>query len=131
MGKIFNDLKPYPDIILSSPATRAAITARLFADTIHFPKDKIAYHNLLYETDPSTLIKVIHETSDEINCLLLIGHNPGLTSLANILADHHITNIPTCGIYGMRINLSSWVNLSEKCANFLFFEYPKKYYPQK
>lgn len=131
MGKILIDLKFSPDIIISSPASRAAFTARLIAKVIQLPEDKVVYHNLLYETDPSTLMKVIHETSNMINGLLLIGHNPGFTSLANLLADHYISNIPTCGIYGMRLNISSWSEVTENCAKFLFFEYPKKHISKK
>jgi len=128
MGSILNKRKFYPDLILSSPATRAAVTARIIAEMLRQPEDKISFSNLLYATTPETIINVIQSIENRVEKLLLVGHNPELTSLANILADHTISNIPTCGIYCMELEISSWSKLSEKCGRFIFFEHPKKFY---
>jgi phosphohistidine phosphatase len=128
MGKVLIKHKYSSDMILSSPATRAAFTARILADIIHFPEDNIYFQSHLYEADTSKMMSIIRETPENVNNLILVGHNPGLTSLANALADHFVSNIPTCGIYCMKLTVTSWKELSEKCGKLIFFEYPKKYY---
>ncbi|HYQ61260.1 MAG TPA: histidine phosphatase family protein, partial [Desulfatiglandales bacterium] len=40
MGTILKKLKAAPDLVISSPANRAAMTARMLADAIHYPLDK-------------------------------------------------------------------------------------------
>jgi len=128
MGKVLIKHKYHSDMILSSPATRAAFTARILAVIINFPEDNIYFHNHLYEADTSKMMSIIRETPENVNNLILVGHNPGLTSLANTLADHFVSNIPTCGIYCMKLTVTSWKELSEKSGKLIFFEYPKKYY---
>jgi phosphohistidine phosphatase len=145
MGKILKDrLKFNFDLIVSSPASRATVTTRIIADVLHQPGDQISFSNLLYAastqgdqisfsnllyaTSTQTLITFIKNIEDRVERLLLVGHNPELTSLANILTDYHVSNIPTCGLFGMELKISSWSKISEKCGKFLFFEYPKKYY---
>jgi phosphohistidine phosphatase len=129
MGKILKDkLKFNFDLIVSSPASRATVTTRIIADVLHQPGDQISFSNLLYAASTQTLITFIKNIEDRVEQLLLVGHNPELTSLANMLTDYHVSNIPTCGLFGMELKISSWSKISEKCGKFLFFEYPKKYY---
>ena len=49
MGKILKNLKVTPDLITSSPANRAAMTARIMADIIKYPLEKIRYSENIYE----------------------------------------------------------------------------------
>ena len=49
MGKILKKLKVAPDLIISSPANRTAMTARIIADMINYPLEKIRYSESIYE----------------------------------------------------------------------------------
>ena len=128
MAKTITELKINPDFILSSPALRAAYTARNIAQMTGVPEELLQYHNLIYDASTSVLLNIVRNIDDKINCLLLVGHNPGLTSLANYLSDKRVENIPTCGLYGMELNILTWQKTSEKSAEYLLFEYPKKYH---
>lgn len=128
MAKTITELKINPDFILSSSALRAAYTAINIAQMTGVPEELLQYHNLIYDASTSVLFNIVRNIDDKINCLLLVGHNPGLTSLANYLSDKRVENIPTCGLYGMELNISTWQKASEKSAKYLLFEYPKKYH---
>ncbi len=127
MGKILNKLKAAPDVVISSPANRAAMTARMLADAIHYPLDKIQYSETIYLSDENVLIQVIKNINDSVNQAMLIGHNPGLTGLANYIGDQRISNIPTGGVCCMDLEITSWKGIREHGGLLRFFEFPKKH----
>jgi phosphohistidine phosphatase len=127
MGKILNNLKAAPDLLISSPANRAAMTARTIADAIQYPLDKIQYREAIYLADETVLIQVIMNISDSVKRAMFIGHNPGLTGLANTIADQPIDNIPTSGICCMDFNIASWKGIRKHNGKLRFFDFPKKH----
>ena len=127
MGKIISDKNIYPDLIISSPAVRAAFTARIISEMIDYPEDHLLYHNMIYEATTSTLLNIIHNIDNQSGSLILVGHNPGLTLLINYLADRSIDNLPTCGFYGIELAIKKWSDISEKCGKQILHEYPKKH----
>ena len=128
MGKVLKQLKVKPDLILASPATRAAMTAKIISEYLNMDERKLKFDTSIYEADPTSLLQLLRRMPKEIDSLILIGHNPALTSLANILANHQVSNIPTAGCYAINFNISDWSKINEKMGHFTFFEFPKKYY---
>ncbi|MFF8446560.1 SixA phosphatase family protein [Streptomyces leeuwenhoekii] len=73
------------DLALCSTATRTRETWKL---AVHeFPqRPKTVYEERIYEASPGELIAVLNETPDDVQNALLIGHNPGMQGLAEVLA---------------------------------------------
>jgi phosphohistidine phosphatase len=129
MGKILNKLKVKPDLVISSPANRAAMTARIIAAAINYPLENIVYSEAIYEFSEDALIHVIKKIDDSVDSSMVVGHNPATNGLANYIGDQPISNIPTCGICCVELDISSWPNIGRKCGKISFFEYPKKHVP--
>ncbi len=127
MGAFLNKLETAPNLVMSSPANRAAMTARMLADAIHYPLDRIQYSEAIYSSDENVLIQVIKDIPDSVNQAMLVGHNPGLTGLANHICDQRINNIPTAGICCMDLKITSWKKIREHGGQLRFFEFPKKH----
>ena len=127
MGKILKRLKVAPDLVITSPAARAAMTARIIAYKINYPLEEIRYSESIYKFSENALINFVDQIDDVVNNILLVGHNPGLTHFANFIGDHPISNIPTCGVFCVDLDISSWVKISEGCGKLKFFEFPKKH----
>ncbi len=127
MGEIIHKLKVAPDLIISSPANRAATTARIMATKIGYPLDNIQYSETIYEFSEGALIHVVKGIDDEVIKAMVVGHNPGLNGLANFLGDRPVSNIPTAGIYCLDLDIASWSSIRENCGELKFFEYPKKH----
>jgi phosphohistidine phosphatase len=125
MGTRLNKLKAAPDLVISSPANRAAMTARMLADTIHYPLGKIQYSEAIYLSDENILRQVIKNIDDSVNQAMLVGHNPGLTQLANYIGDQRIENIPTGGVCCMDLKIRSWKKVREHGGKLRFLEFPK------
>jgi phosphohistidine phosphatase len=73
------------DLALCSTAVRTRETWKLAVQ--EFPhRPKTVYEERLYEASPGELIAVLNETPDDAQNVILIGHNPGVQGLAEILA---------------------------------------------
>ena len=127
MGTILKKLKVAPDLILSSPANRASMTARIIADKIGYPLETIRYSENIYEFSANALIDVIEHLEEAVNKAMLVGHNPALTDLANYIGDQPIRNIPTSGVFCADLDIPSWAKISDHCGKSKFFEFPKKH----
>ena len=127
MGKILKKLKVTPDLVLSSPANRAAMTARIIAASINYPLENIRYGEAIYEFSESALIHVVKQIDDAVNKAMVVGHNPAINGMANYIADQSISNIPTCGVFCVDLDISSWAKIFKHGGKFKFFEFPKKH----
>ena len=127
MGKILKKLKVAPDLIISSPANRAAMTARIIAASINYPLENILYSETIYDFSENALIHVIKQIDDPVNKAMVVGHNPAVNGLANYIGDQPINNIPTCGVFCAELDISSWAKIGEHCGKLKFFEFPKKH----
>lgn len=74
---------PLPQRVLCSPAERTRATANAVLDVVG-PID-LRIEPEVYEATPGALIDLIEANAD-VGHLLLVGHNPGLESLAALLA---------------------------------------------
>lgn len=124
MGDYLTMKKVDIDLIISSPAKRTLETLNLLAEKISF-NERVQFEQLLYEANLKKIFSVIRNIDEQIQNVMLIGHNPALTILANYLLKENIDNIPTSGIVAIKFALT-WKDISKNCGTLLFFEYPKK-----
>ncbi|MFF7371082.1 SixA phosphatase family protein [Streptomyces tricolor] len=73
------------DLALCSTATRTRETWKLAVHELEH-RPKTVYEERVYEASPGELIAVLNELPDEARNVILIGHNPGVHGLAEILA---------------------------------------------
>ncbi len=115
------------DAFVSSPAKRAKKTAELFVEVFNKKNQDIYFISSLYHADTNTFFDVVSHFDDAINTVAVFSHNPGITEFANLLSDTvQIDNMPTCGIFAVKVNAPKWADLKKASKEFLFFDYPKK-----
>lgn len=71
------------DLILSSPALRAIKTAEIIAAGIHYPVEKIRQEMELYTGSENRIFDLLYQRPNEIEKLMIVGHNPTLTNFIN------------------------------------------------
>ncbi|RPI71769.1 MAG: histidine phosphatase family protein [Ignavibacteriales bacterium] len=128
MAKLLAQQGVSPDLIISSPATRAITTARYFCEPLSYSFHNLTLEPRLYGASVDEIIDVICNIDNTYSNLMLFSHNPGLTDFADQLSDKPINNIPTCGIVAFSFNIDSWNEINNDSSEILFFEYPKKYF---
>ncbi|WP_439490616.1 SixA phosphatase family protein [Algoriphagus sp.] len=114
-----------PDLILSSTATRAAQTAKKISKVLDLDQAKLVYQKSLYHASASTLLKLVQGLDDSYSLVFLVGHNPGMNDLIEVLGGN-IDNLPTSGQYGFLADTDQWAKLSPNNSRTWFFDYPKK-----
>ncbi len=73
------------DQALCSTSIRTRETWKLAVQ--EFPhRPKTVYEERIYEASPGELIAVLNETPEDLHNVLVIGHNPGMEGLAEVLA---------------------------------------------
>lgn len=85
--------QPSVGVILCSSAPRAATTAELVLEALPI-RPRLEQRIELYLAPPSALSEILRELESSIRCALVVGHNPGLSQLASILAGHRVTLSP-------------------------------------
>ena len=114
------------DAFVTSPARRARKTAEQFAKRYKKEKEYLLLKTELYMASDEAFNSVIEKLNDDIDCVAVFSHNPGITDFANSLTeDIRIDNIPTCGIFAVSIEAKKWNKFKEAKKKFLFFDYPK------
>ncbi|MFF4605705.1 SixA phosphatase family protein [Streptomyces sp. NPDC001339] len=74
-----------PDLTLCSTSVRTRETWKLVVSELP-QRPRTVYDERLYEASLGELIALLNETSDDVNDLMLVGHNPGVHALADALA---------------------------------------------
>ena len=120
MAKLLKEKGVSPDLILSSPALRAKSTAKIYHEALG---GVLRFDRRIYEASPMSLLYLAQETLAEYRSVMIVGHNPGLTELNEILSDQSIYNIPTAGVAAATFK----EEVAPGKGKQLFFEYPKKY----
>lgn len=125
MGERLKDAGIRPSLIIGSPAIRAWQTARIVAKQIGYPIEFLHREPGLYHAGVNKLLDIISAQDDGFNSIMIVGHNPGLTDLANELVPGVTTNIPTAGYIAVRVDSDTWDLRTRKSARLIRFDYPK------
>ncbi|MEO0424000.1 MAG: histidine phosphatase family protein [Pseudomonadota bacterium] len=113
-----------PDLILASPAVRAASTARIIAERLRYDPDTIQLELAIYNASRTTLLELLSDTDDAISVVAIVGHNPGLSELASSLSVEPVAGLPTCGIVGLALpQLQDWASLRPNTAKVAFTDF--------
>lgn len=86
MGRFIRKQKVTPDLLLSSPAIRARETIETVITTAKLPTE-LRYDQRIYEAGALRLLEVVAQIEEERGTVLLVGHNPGLEELLELLTD--------------------------------------------
>lgn len=119
-----------PEIIISSPALRAYQTALPFAHALDIQANDILFDNRIYEASLETLLKVVRQLPEQEKSVLLIGHNPGLDFLLQVLCKQAKPRndgklMTTCAIAKIAVK-STWQDISNKYCMLYSLSRPKE-----
>lgn len=113
------------DAFVSSTAVRAFTTATYFAKAYNKSESDIIQVPNLYHAGVTNFFETIETIDDSLNSVAIFSHNPGITEFVNTLTKTQIDDMPTCGIFAVEIDITSWKSFKKASKKFLFFDYPK------
>ena len=112
------------DLVLSSPSERTQSTLDLVLSSFD-PIPKTTFKESIYHASASSLSQLIKEQDDEINNLLIIGHNPGLHILTETLTNESIVKFPPFAFVKIT-NFNRWKDLDAVILNLESLITPKE-----
>ncbi len=118
-------VKP-PQLIICSDAVRTRQTIEPILKAWQLPEDVLRMEPLLYHASNDVLWDIVQECDNDIDRLLIVGHNPGLTEFANSLCKAFRTeNIPTSGFLACSFDVSKWEQVEACEGAFETYQFPK------
>jgi phosphohistidine phosphatase len=117
IGQLLRDERLVPDQIVSSSAKRARRTAEHVAQASGF-RGETRLTNELYEAAPEQMLAVIKQTPQVHERLLLVGHNPGLEELLELLTGE-CRPLTTAALAWIELEIDAWADLAPGAASRL------------
>lgn len=106
IGQLLSQHKPPIDLIVSSPAIRARQTVEQLMRSGRLTPD-VRFDQRIYEASAVRLLEVVSQFEDEKKCVLLVGHNPGLEDLLELLTST-FQHMPTASLAELTLNFKKW-----------------------
>jgi len=118
MGDWLKQQRLLPDLIISSPATRAITTAKLVCEAMEIDINSIQTEQSIYEASLTDLHRLLSQVPKSTQRLLLVGHNPSFEYLVrqftpNIPTASNANLMPTAAIAYLQLD-SQWSQLQGK-----------------
>jgi phosphohistidine phosphatase len=115
-----------PDHVLCSTARRTRDTVAEFLRAWDIPEECVSYRDDLYLATVSAAQGIIASAPDAARTLLLVGHNPTCTELANRHGDLRIDNVPTCAYVSIDLDIEHWSAIGQARGHTAEFACPRQ-----
>jgi phosphohistidine phosphatase len=97
------------DLIVTSSAKRTLKTAKIISKNFEIDKNKIQSINEIYEAGSDAYIQVIRSLNDEeVNTVIIVGHNPTIGAMASILSGNEITEFKPSAFAVFNLTIETW-----------------------
>jgi len=101
------------DRVFSSPAKRAYATCQIFSKHIGFDINEVKIIDELYDFSGENVINFIKSLSNDIDSVMIFGHNHAFTSISNIFGSAFTDNLPTSGLVKIDFEIDNWKELKK------------------
>ena len=126
MAKRLMDKNLVPQLLLTSPASRALYTALIMSRTWDLGPEQLQIRETLYTSSMKDIVKVVASVSAEQTSLAIYGHNPGFTAYGNTFLKFPLDNLPTAGVVVVTLDSKSWSGIGKKHVKETYVDYPKR-----
>ena len=109
MGELLKQENLVPDLIISSTAERARRTAELASEASGY-RGQIQHQAELYHGAPEDFIGVLIDAAGKTDCVMVVGHNPGLEELLTALTGIDAF-LPTAALAQVSLPIANWDEL--------------------
>jgi phosphohistidine phosphatase len=125
MGRRLMELKLIPTLLLASTARRAEQTADIVARELGVAARNRRSEESLYLAPAADILRVVQTTGPRIPHLMIVGHNPGITEVANHFAPARgIEDLTTAAVCTFTFDSHSWADVEASNLRDLLSESP-------
>ena len=114
VGYLLRNKDLTPDCIISSIAVRAKSTAEQVAEVCKY-KLEVVLEQSLYQAKTRDYLNIIEGISDKHKRVLLVGHNPTVEEVIEMLTDSLDTiRMPPCALAHLNLQIEKWSDLNKQ-----------------
>ncbi|MFN8238740.1 MAG: histidine phosphatase family protein [Chitinophagales bacterium] len=124
-GNYLKSKKIKPDLMISSPATRALQTAIGIGAYVNYQTEDLKIEQDIYFGGTASVIRILKNTDNRYADVFLFGHEPMLSSVIFSLSGEALEKFPTCAVYRMQFDITAWNEISQKKGKCEFYVNPK------
>jgi len=125
LGKYLMDEGIKPDVIISSMAQRAQLTAELVASQVGYDLADIKCVEGLYEASVRGFVDLLSQLDDGNNLVFTVGHNPTITYVADYLCDTEVNGMSPGAVIQINFVQDSWSAISKGLGEFInYYDLP-------
>jgi len=99
--------------IFSSHANRALSTCKIFLENLEISDKLLIISQKLYDFSGENVKGFIKSIDNQLNNVILFGHNYAFTSVSNHYGSLFIDNLPTCGLVWIQFDIDSWKDVDK------------------
>jgi len=122
MGRMIASAGRVPDLVLSSPARRARLTADLAAEAGGWPSPIIEDERLC-PGSPREIVQVVRERVVGIDRVMVVGHEPALSQTASLLLGGASLHMATAAAACLAVE--GWEALGPGAGTLLWMVIPR------
>jgi phosphohistidine phosphatase len=126
MGKFLVDQGVKIGLLVSSTAVRAYQTSKVLAEQLSYEIDDIVEEQKLYDGGPKSYLSVINSCPEELEALMIVGHNPDITYFAEYLTHGNVMSMEKGGVMEIVVKDFKWEEISGKTGEMVCYISPKK-----
>ena len=125
-GETLRQKEIYPELILHSPAMRARQTAEIMAVKLELSEAYTVEDADLYSCDSAELVAMIRNLPDEVDSVLIVGHNPAIENAADSLGNSSFGHFRPSEAVIFTYDIEEWRALAPRaCISNTFLPKPE------
>jgi phosphohistidine phosphatase len=125
MGEKLKSMGLFPNLFITSPATRTLQTTEILIQALGLESTaQMQKESKLYNATTRAVNEVIKSIDNAYDTVALIGHNPTISQMVGFLSQHTVNIMPTCGIVCLEIPSGYWSLVAMGSCNFIWFDFP-------
>ena len=109
MGKLVRKYGLMPDVVISSDAVRARLTAEAVVQAARYAGDVLLDPHL-YLACPADILSLLTTVRENAGTVMIVGHNPGLEKLVEQLTGER-QDLPTAALAQIGLPIDQWRDL--------------------
>lgn len=99
--------------LISSSSKRTLMTSEYLLERLLLDQNQITVSEELYLASLRIWLQEINKLDDEMNCIVMVGHNPEISYLIEYLTKENVDAIPPAGSVLISFQLDTWKAVSE------------------
>lgn len=126
IGNFLKEQKISPDLIISSPATRALHTAVGISSILGYPSKDIITDSGIYFSGPEGMMEAISHVNNKKKTLFIFSHEPTCSEVIFRLTGEEVEKFPTAAVFGIKFNVDKWEEILNTKGEKILFTSPKQ-----